>query len=194
MLASRESAKRKASAETISGIFTTHLSAGNLSFSGCRGQAVVTAAFSSSSEIFLGMLPHTSARPTASCYDPSFQSWGASAGAAALLEQLDVPQAGDDEASAAQQAELEQLVDKIERIDAQIAIRDAARHDPTAADISARAACELCVEISKLQVAQLTPQIYDGFEKDPNKALLLMMHNELAFPVAFLPYTRSPYT
>ena len=37
-------------------------------------------------------------------------------------------------------------------------------------------ACELCVEISKLQAVQLTPQIYDGFENDPNKALLLLMH------------------
>jgi hypothetical protein len=98
-------------------------------------------------------------------------------GAVVLREQLDA--LGDDEASAVQRAELEPLVDKLERIDAQIAMLSA-RHDLTAAcatDAAARAACELCVEISKLQAAQLTPQIYDGFENDPNKALLLLMHN-----------------
>jgi hypothetical protein len=98
-------------------------------------------------------------------------------GAVALREQLDA--LGDDEASAVQRAELEPLVDKLERIDAQIAVLSA-RHDLTAAcatDAAARAACEFCVEISKLQAAQLTPQIYDGFENDPNKALLLLMHN-----------------
>ena len=69
-------------------------------------------------------------------------------GAVALREHLDA--LGDDEASAVQRAELEPLVDKLERIDAQMAMLSA-RHDLTAAcstDAAARAACELCVEIA----------------------------------------------
>ena len=44
------------------------------------------------------------------------------------------------------------------------------RHEPAstcATDSSARATCELCVEIVALKVAQITPQIYDGFENVP---------------------------
>ena len=109
--------------------------------------------------------------------DPFYTELALRQGPVALREQLDA--LGDDEASAVQRAELEPLVDKLERIDAQIAVLSA-RHDLTAAcatDAAVRAACELCVEVSKLQAAQLTPQIYDGFENDPNKALLLLMHN-----------------
>ena len=93
-------------------------------------------------------------------------------GAVALREQLGALGDDDSEASAVQRAELEPLVDKLERIDAQMAMLSA-RHDLSTAcatDTVARAACELCIEISNLQAAQLAPQIYDGFENDPNKA------------------------
>ena len=98
-------------------------------------------------------------------------------GAVALQARCD--ELGDDAASVTERAELQPLIAKLVRIDAQIH-RLALLHLPLAqcaTDIAARSACKLCVEIAALEAAKITPQIYDGFENDPNKALLLLMHN-----------------
>jgi hypothetical protein len=98
-------------------------------------------------------------------------------GAAALQTQVDA--LGTGAADAVERAELLALISWLKRTDSQISDASA-RHStdpPCASDANARAACAVCTEIATLRAIQLTPQVYDGFEKDPNTALLLLMHN-----------------
>ena len=98
-------------------------------------------------------------------------------GAAALQAQVDA--LGTSAADAVERAELLALISWLKRTDSQISDASA-RHSPDpqcATDANARAACEVCTELSTLRAIQLAPQVYDGFEKDPNTALLLLMHN-----------------